>query len=86
MMIISMINLRVLDAQDFKRQPTDAVFLTPEERKIVLTKLQEKKREVVVHPFLKQKMPYGLLPFVQSNLLATFVRGEIAEYPPYIMR
>lgn len=85
-LVISMINLRMLDAKDFERQPTGAVFLTSDGRKKVLTKLQEKKRDVFVHPFLKQKMPYGLLPFIQSNLLAKFVRGEIAEYPPYIMR
>lgn len=85
-MVISMINLRMLDAKDFERQPTGAVFLTSDGRKKVLTKLQEKKRETFLHPFLKQKMPYGLLPFVQANLLAKFVRKEIAEYSPYIMR
>lgn len=85
-MVISMINLRMLDAKDFERQPAGAVFLTPDGRKKVLSKLQEKKRETFSHPFLKQKMPYGLLPFVQANLFAKFVRKEIAEYPPYIMR
>ena len=85
-MVVTMINLHMLDEKDFEKQPSGAVFLTSSGRKKVLSKLQEKKRETLMHPFLKQKIPYGLLPFVQSNLLAKFVRGEIAEYPPFIMR
>lgn len=85
-MVISMINLKMLDEKDFEKQPTGAVFLSDNGREKVLAKLQEKKREKFVHPFLKQKIPYGLLPFVQSNLLAKFVRGEIEEYPPFVLR
>lgn len=85
-LVISMINLRMLDAKDFDRQPGGAVYLSSDGRKKVLNKLQEKKRETFSHSVLKQKMPYGLLPFVQSNLLAKFIRGEIDEYPPFLMR
>lgn len=85
-MVVTMINLHMLDEKDFEKQPSGAVFLTSSGRKKVLSKLQEKKRETLMHPFLKQKIPYGLLPFVQSNLLSKFVRGEITEYPPFIMR
>ena len=55
-------------------------------RKKVLTKWQEKKRTDMMHPYLKQKIPFGLLPYVQSNLLAKFVRGDIAEYPPFLVK
>lgn len=44
------------------------------------------KRSDIMHPYLNQKIPLGLLPYVQSNLLAKFVRGEIEEYPPFLMR
>lgn len=85
-MVISMINLKMLDEKDFEKQPAGAVFLSDRGRKKVLAKLQEKKREKCNHYVLKQKVPYGLIPFVQSNLMAKFVRGEIEEYPPFVMR
>ena len=47
---------------------------------------QEKKRSDFEHPYLKQKIPFGLLPYVQSNLFAKYIRGDIDEYPCYINR
>ena len=40
----------------------------------------------MIHPYLKEKIPMGLLPYVQSMLLAKFVRGEIDEYPCYLVK
>lgn len=40
----------------------------------------------MMHPYLKQKIPLGLLPYVQSNLLAKYVRGDIAEYPVFLLK
>ncbi len=39
-----------------------------------------------MHPYLKQKIPFGLLPYIQSNLLAKYVRGEIESYPPFLLK
>lgn len=83
---ITMINLHMLDEKDFEAEVTGAVYLNDAGRKKVLKAWQEKKRSTLVHPYLKEKMPYGLLPFVQANLLAKKVRGELEEYPPYLMR
>ena len=47
---------------------------------------QEKKRTDLLHPYLKQKIQLGLLPYVQSNLLAKFVRGELEEYPCILLK
>ena len=52
----------------------------------MLTRWQEKKRSVMTHPYLKQKIPVGLLPYVQSNLLAKYVRGDIEEYIPFLQK
>ncbi|MCD8206859.1 MAG: type I-C CRISPR-associated endonuclease Cas1c [Bacteroidales bacterium] len=84
--VITMVNLKMISPSDFERQVSGAVYLNDSGRKKVLKFWQEKKRETFTHPELKEKMPYGLLPFVQSNLLAKFVRGEIEEYPPFLMR
>jgi len=85
-LVISLINLRVLDEGDFEKQISGAVYLNDEGRKKVLKAWQEKKRATLQHPYLKEKIQYGLLPFAQANLLAKYVRGEIVDYPPYIQR
>lgn len=85
-LVLSMINLGILSKKDFTAEISDAVILNDDGRKKVLTKWQEKKRECIIHPYLKEKISYGLIPFVQSSLLAKYVRGEIDEYPCFIMR
>lgn len=84
--VLTLINLKIVRPDDFEEQVSGAVFLTKDGRKKVLTKWQEKKRTDIMHPYLKQKIKLGLLPYVQSQLLARYVRGEIEEYPCYIVR
>ncbi len=83
---ITLFNLGILSEKDFEVQISGAVWLNDDGRKKVLTRWQEKKRTDLMHPYLKQKIQFGLLPYVQSNLLAKFVRGEIPEYPCYLNR
>jgi CRISPR-associated protein Cas1 len=85
-LVLTLFNLGILNDKDFETQVSGAVWLNEGGRKKVLTKWQEKKRTDLMHPYLKQKIPFGLLPYVQSNLLAKFVRGEISEYPCYLNR
>lgn len=84
--VITLLNLQILGEADFERQISGAVWLNEEGRKKVLTRWQEKKRTDMVHPYLKQKIPMGLLPYVQSNLLAKYVRGDIEAYPPFLQK
>jgi CRISPR-associated protein Cas1 len=85
-MTITLFNLGILTEKDFDTQLSGAVWLNDTGRKKVLTKWQEKKRSDLMHPYLKQKIQFGLLPYVQSNLLAKYVRGELNEYPCYLNR
>lgn len=85
-MVLTMINLKQLKACDFEIQVSGAVYLNKEGKRKVLTEWQERKRKKIIHPYLKQEIPFGLLPFVQSTLLAKYIRGEIEEYPCYIMK
>ncbi|MCD8208814.1 MAG: type I-C CRISPR-associated endonuclease Cas1c [Bacteroidales bacterium] len=85
-MVIHMINLKMVSESDFEKQVSGAVYLNDSGRKKVLKYWQERKRDSFMHSELKEKIPYGLLTFVQANLLAKFVRGEIEEYPPFLMR
>lgn len=84
--VLTLINLRIINEKDFEKQISGAIYLNEEGRKKLLTKWQEKKRTDLLHPYLKQKIPFGLLPYVQSNLLAKYVRGELNEYPCFLLR
>ena len=84
--VITLLNLQIIGEKDFEHQVSGAVWLNDEGRKKVLTRWQEKKRSDMMHPYLKQKIPMGLLPYVQSNLLAKYVRGDIETYPSFLMR
>lgn len=83
---LTLLNLRIIAEEDFEKQMSGAVLLSKDGRKKVLTKWQEKKRTDLMHPYLKQKIQFGLLPYVQSNLLAKYVRGELDEYPCYLAK
>ena len=84
--VLTLINLKKLTAKDFERKENGAVYLTKDGRKTVLTAWQEKKRTKVKHPVLNEEIPLGLLPYVQSNLLAKYIRGETDEYPCWLAR
>ncbi len=84
--VITLLNLQVIGESDFEKQISGAVWLNDEGRKKVLSRWQEKKRSDMIHPYLKQKIPLGLLPYVQSNLLAKYVRGDIEDYPPFLQK
>lgn len=84
--VITLLNLQIVGEGDFDRQISGAVLLNDEGRKKVLSRWQEKKRSDIMHPYLKQKIPMGLLPYVQSNLLAKYVRGDIESYPSYLLK
>lgn len=84
--IITIFNLNQLDERDFENKVSGAVLLNDGGRKKVIKLWQEKKKENIFHPFLEQKIPYGLLPFAQANIFGKFLRGEITEYVPFILK
>jgi CRISP-associated protein Cas1 len=85
-LILTLFNLKILTEQDFDAKATGAVLLSDDGRKKLLTQWQEKKRTDLQHPYLNQKIQFGLLPYVQCNLLAKYVRGDIPEYPCYVQK
>ena len=85
-LVLTMINLKQIGPDDFETQVSGAVYLTKDGKRKVLTLWQEKKRSTIEHSYLGQKIPFGLLPFVQSSLLAKHIRGEIDEYPSFLIK
>lgn len=84
--VLTIINLNIITKKDFQDEVSGAVFLNDEGRKKVISKWQEKKRTDFKHPYLNQKIQFGLIPYVQANLLAKFIRGDIDEYPPLLIK
>ncbi len=84
--VLSLINNRVVTAGDFVVKENGAVLLTDDARKIVLQAWQKRKKEEVMHGYLEERMPVGLLPYAQAMLLARFLRGDIDGYPPFVVR
>ena len=62
-----------MNAQMFEKTESGAMVLTEAGRKAFLKAWQERKKETLTHPFLKEKLPWGLVPFVQALLLARFL-------------
>lgn len=83
---ISLINLKQLEIRDFKTTESGAVEMSENTRKTVLLAWQKKKQEQIMHPFLEERVPIGLLPHVQALLLARYLRGDLDAYPPYIQK
>lgn len=80
---LSLVNRRQLRESDFRWMEGGAVLLKDDARKTVLTAWQERKREERQHEFLGEKAPLGLVPFLQAQLLARHLRGDIDAYPPW---
>ncbi|MGP1471559.1 MAG: type I-C CRISPR-associated endonuclease Cas1c [Schwartzia sp. (in: firmicutes)] len=85
-LVLTLINNRIVKPEHFEVKENGAVWLNDSGRKLVLKEWQDKKRETITHPFLKEKLPWGLVPYVQSLLLARYLRGDIEEYPAFLWK
>ena len=83
---LTLINRQELTEKHFRSEVSGAVFLNDEGRKIVLSSWQARKRETITHPYLEEKIPWGLVPYVQALLLARYIRGDIDAYPPFFWK
>lgn len=84
--VLSLINNRVVTPADFEHTDSGAVLLTAAGRKAFLHSWQERKRDTITHPYLKEKMPWGLVPYVQALLLARYLRDDLDAYPPFLWK
>lgn len=84
--VLSLINRKQISSSDFLFQGEQGVTLTDNGRKIFLTAWQNRKKEIITHPFLQEKIPVGLIPHVQAMLMARCVRGDLDSYPVFILK
>ena len=85
-LVLTLINKRTLKASDFLKKESGAVLLTESGRKTFLHAWQERKGEMIKHPFLNEKIEWGMAPHAQAMLLARHLRGDLDEYPPFFWK
>jgi len=83
---LSLVNLGVVKKNGFRKTETGAVLMDDETRKALLIAYQKRKQEEIMHPYLGEKVEFGLLPFVQALLLARHLRGDLDGYPPFLWK
>ena len=84
--VLTLINTKTVRKDSFMKGDDGAVLLNYKGRKIFFNNWQNRKRELITHPFLKEKMEWGLVPYIQALLLARTIRGDIEEYPPFLWK
>jgi len=83
---LSLINLSQVVNEGFKKSESGAVLLDDETRKTVLVAYQKRKQDEIMHPFLEEKVPVGMLFYIQALLMARYLRGDLDGYPAFIWK
>lgn len=84
--VLYCINQKVIRAEHFSVQESGAVLLNEDGRRTFYRAWQERKQEQLTHPYLREKIEWGLVPYVQSLLLTRLLRGDLEEYPPFLWK
>lgn len=84
--VLTLINKKIVTNKGFSKKENGAVLMTDDTRKTFIAEWQKKKKEVIVHPFLNEKVEWGMVPHIQSLLLARYLRGDLDEYPPFMWK
>lgn len=83
---LTLINRRQVAGNGFSRAESGGITMNDATRKEVLVAWQLRKQEDVLHPFLNERIPFGLVPYTQALLLARHLRGDLDAYPSFIWR
>lgn len=84
--VVTCINQKVLTDKHFQKQESGAVLLSEDGRRIFLKAWQQRKQQSIQHPFLNEKIPWGLVPYTQALILARTLRGDLERYPPFFWK
>jgi CRISPR-associated protein Cas1 len=83
---LTLVNRRQISHSGFRKTETGGIVMDDDTRKEVLVAFQKRKQEEIVHPFLNEKVPFGLIPHLQATLLARHLRGDLDGYPSFLWR
>lgn len=84
--VLSLINKKIVTKKGFQKKENGAILMDDKTRRSVLAEWQNKKKETLTHPFLKEKVEWGMVPYVQAMLLARFLREDLDGYPPFLWK
>lgn len=84
--VLTMINNRMISLEHFEQHEDGEVMLNNCGRSVFLTEWQKRKADEIMHPFLNEKVQWGMLPYVQALLLARYMRGDLKCYPAFEWR
>ena len=84
-LVLSLINRKQISIKDFLKQGDEGIVMTDSGRKTIISAWQSRKREQITHPYLNEKVSIGLLPYIQSMLLARFIRRDLEDYPVFLI-
>ena len=84
--VLSLINKKMVAVEDFVKKEDGALLLQDDGRRALLGAWQERKQETILHPYLQEKLEWGLVPYVQGLLLARYLRGDLDAYPPFLWK
>jgi CRISPR-associated protein Cas1 len=80
---LTLVNRKQIKGSGFVQKESGGVLMDDDTRKKVITAWQERKQDEIVHPYLKERIPLGLIPHIQATLLARHLRGDLDAYPPF---
>lgn len=83
---MTQINLGAVTADSFERKENGAYYLKDDARRSFLAAWQKRKQETLIHPYLKETINWGLVPYAQSMLMSRFLRGDLDAYPPFLWK
>ena len=83
---LSLVNTGAVKAANFEERENGGIFLNEQGRKTVLAAWQRHKAQTITHPFLNEKISWGLVPYVQALLLTRTIRGDLDAYPPFMWK
>ena len=84
--VLSLINKKMISGKQFQKKENGAIIMGDELRKIVITEWQNKEKETLTHPYLNEKVEWGMVPYVQALLLSRYLRGDLDGYPVFLWK
>lgn len=85
-LVLSLINRKQVKPSGFLLRESGGVHMDDDTRKQVIVAYQQRKSATLLHPFLREEITWGLLPFIQARLLARWLRGDLDAYPPFFWK
>ena len=84
--VITLINKKIITPDDLTKREDGAVMLNEQGRRTFITAWQKRKDDELKHPFLEEKMEWGIVAYAQALLLSRYIRGNLDAYPPFMWK